>query len=334
MLPVTISGPSLKRTRQRWLTVSAAAVLCAVGAVPAEARDKLTPNDWLDRMASVVATVDFEGTVIRRKNGRAEALKVVHRVVDGVVKEKVITQEGEGLEIIRNGNEVHCILPEKKSVLIEQWNDQSTLFSTLPSSEVRFGSAYDVSIVREERVAGRSAMLLAIRPHDGFRFGHRLWLDRETAFPLRTELVDSSGRSIEQLKFADIRLDSVIPDQALQPSFNLDNFTWYTEPTRAEVLDVETEWVCDELPAGFRVVSTKTEQLPGADTPVTHIVYGDGLATVSVFIADQHDSRIAERYSVGASNSYSTVIDGSQITAVGEVPAVTVQRIARSMRRP
>lgn len=311
----------------------ALAGLAVAMASPAFSRDGGSPNDWLDRMASVVATMDYEGTVIRRKNGRSDALKVVHRVVDGVVHEKVITQEGNGLEIIRRGNEVHCILPDQKSVLIEQWNDRSTLFSTLPSSEVRFGSEYDLSIVREERVAGRRALLLAIRPHDNFRFGHRLWLDRETAFPLRTELVAADGSLIEQLKFADVRLDSTIPDQALMPSLSLDNFTWYSEPARYEVVDVETDWASDDLPNGFRVVSTRTEQMPGVDTPVTHIVYGDGLATVSVFIAEQPDGEVAGQFRVGASNSYSIRRDDVQVTAVGEVPAVTVQRIARSMRR-
>ncbi len=310
----------------------ALAFLC-VFAAGAEARDRLSPNEWLDRMSSVVSTIDYEGTVIRRKNGRSEALKVVHRVTGGVVNERVITQEGNGLEIIRVGNEVHCILPDQRSVLIEQWNDRSTLFSTLPNSEVRFGSEYDVSIVREERVAGRKAMLLAIRPHDGMRFGHRLWLDYETAFPLRTELVGSDGALIEQLKFADISLNSVISDEALKPSLSLDNFTWYTEPTRAGIIDVETDWHSDDLPSGFRVVSTRSEDMPGMDTPVMHIVYSDGLATVSVFIAAKHDDAVAERFQVGAANSYSTGIAGFQVTAVGEVPAITVQRIASSMRR-
>ncbi len=309
--------------------------LFSVVASPTAVADDVpgTPNEWLDRMTSVVSQIDYRGTVIRRKNGRAEALKVVHRVVDGVVREKVTTQEGNSLEIIRNGDEVHCILPDQKSVLIEKWGEQSTLFATLPSSEVRFGNEYDLSIVREERVAGRRALLLAIRPHDGFRFGHRLWLDRETAFPLRTELVGADGSLIEQLKFADISFDSDIPDQALMPSLSLDNFTWYAEPARVDTVDVETDWVSADLPDGFRVLSTRTRQMPGVDKPVTHIVYSDGLATVSVFVAEHPDPEIAERYQVGAANSYTTMIADHQVTAVGEVPAVTVQRIASSMRR-
>ena len=318
------------KSESQWLL----AVFLLVAGTSAAARDRISPNEWLDRMSAAVATIDYEGTVIRRQNGEAQALKVVHKVIDGVVNEKVITQEGNGLEIIRIGNEVHCILPDKKSVLIEQWNDRSTLFSTLPSSDVSVGSEYDLSLVREERVAGRPAVLLAIRSHDSFRFGHRIWLDRETAFPLRTELVGNDGQLIEQFKFADINLESAVSQQALTPSVSLDKFTWYTDPVRVEAAEIKTNWVCDDLPPGFHVISTKHEQLPGADTPVTHIVYGDGLATVSVFIAENQNQEIARRSNVGASSSFSFESGNYQITAVGEVPAETVQRIASSMRLP
>ena len=108
------------------------------------------------------ATASYEGTVIRLRDGTAEALKVVRVVTDGVVREKIIAQEGSGLEIIRNGKEVHCILPDRKSVLIEEWNDQSTLFSTLPSGGLRFGSEYDVSIIKKERVAARKAIFSTV----------------------------------------------------------------------------------------------------------------------------------------------------------------------------
>jgi sigma-E factor negative regulatory protein RseB len=252
-------------------------------------------------------------------------------VVDGVVREKVIVQEGNGLEIIRNGNEVQCILPDKKSVLVEEWNDQSTLFSTLPSSDIRFGNEYDVSIVRTERVAGRKAIMLAIRPHDQFRFGHRIWLDTATGFPLQTKLMDSNGEAIEQVKFADISLGKDIDTSALAPSISTKDFRWFTEPQREITHTVDSPWQSDELPPGFRVVSTHEEELPGRELPVTHILYSDGLANVSVFIEPSTDKKIARRSRVGASNSFSVELEGFQITAVGEVPAATVEQFATSM---
>lgn len=298
------------------------------------------PSDWLDRMSTTVSTIDFEGTVIRRRDGESQALKVVRKIVDGVVQEKLVSQEGNGLEIIRNGTEVYCILPDKQSVLVEYWNDDVTLFSTLPSSELQFGSEYDLSIVREERVAGRPSILLAVRPHDGYRYGYKIWLDRETAFPLRTELVGGDGSLLEQLKFADIRLSPDIPPEALEPSFDLQGYTWYPEAVSSESEQIVSEWVSDDLPPGFREISATAEQAasaaPAVSSTVTHLMFSDGLAKVSVFIelAAENDSQLQLRGALGGSSSAHSVESGGyRVTAIGEVPQATVRRIAVSMKR-
>ena len=205
-------------------TLAVGLILCA-DVMAAE----IDPADWLNRMGAAVQSTSYEGTVIRIHDGVAEALKVVHTVDDGVVREKVVAQEGSGLEIIRNGNEVHNIRPDRRSVLVEEWDDQSTLFSTLPSSEIRFGNEYDVAIVRKDRIAGREALNLAIRQHDKYRYGHRIWLDTETGFPLQTQLIDEDGAIIEQVKFADIVINQDIDASALASSYSTDQFTWFTQ---------------------------------------------------------------------------------------------------------
>ena len=294
---------------------------------------ELAPGDWLNRMAAAVQMTSYEGTVIRIQDGEVEVLKVAHAVSDGVIREKVVAQEGNGLEIIRVGNEVHSILPHRKSILVEQWDDQSTLFSTLPSSEIRFGSEYDVAIVRNERVAGRETKLLAIRPHDEYRYGHRIWLDTETSFPLRTQLIDDDGTAIEEVEFAEITLNKEIQDSALVSSFNIENFTRVKQTSGHSASEIETNWMSDELPAGFRAVATHEELMQGSDELVTHILYSDGLANVSVFIAASSGKMLAGAARLGGSNSFSIEIDEYEITAIGEVPALTVELIATTMRR-
>lgn len=307
--------------------------LCGVGCLcTAAALAQDSPHDLLDRMSTAVQTTNYEGTVLRISEGHAEALKVIHTVADGVIREKVIAQEGNGLEIIRNGNEVHCVLPEQKSVLVEEWNDQSTLFSTLPSSKLRFGNEYDVKIAGEQRVAGRETVQLAIKPHDEFRYEHRVWLDAATGFPLQTQVISADGAPLEQIKFADIRLDPEILASALASTYSTENFKWYNQPKRRLATVVDNSWENSSLPLGFHLVSTQAEIMPGTEDAVTHLLYSDGLASVSVFIATHADERMSKRSRAGASNSYSTVVGDHRITAVGEVPAVTVERIATAMR--
>ena len=78
-------------------------------------------------------------------------------------------------------------------------------------------------------------------------------------------------------------------------------------------------------------MSAHGEQLPGSDGMTTHILYSDGLANVSVFIAPVSGDGADGSSQVGASNSFSTVIGGHRVTAVGEVPARTVEQIATTM---
>jgi sigma-E factor negative regulatory protein RseB len=295
--------------------------------------DAVSPQDWIDRMGNAVQVTNYEGTVVRVRDGKVDTFKVVHTVTDGVVREKVVIQDGNGLEIIRNGNEVHCILPDRESVLVEEWNNQSTLFSMLPSSDIRFGSEYDVLIKNFERVAGRKAAKLAILPHDNYRYGYRIWLDTETGFPLQTQLIGDDSNPLEHVKFADISIQQDILSSALAPSYRTENWKWYTEPRQTVKREVASDWVAEEVPSGFRVVSTQQKILPDAEDPLTHIIYSDGLVTVSVFITPVTDKKKTGSSSVGASNSYSTVIDEYRVTAVGQVPQITVEQIAKSVRR-
>jgi sigma-E factor negative regulatory protein RseB len=311
---------------------AAAASLGGLVSLPVIAQE-LSPGEWLNRMARAVQTANYEGTVIRFNEGDVEqVLKVVHVVSDGVIRERVVIQEGNGLEIIRHGNEVQCILPDRQSVLVGEWDSQSTLFSTLPSSEVRFGNEYDLRLVREERVAGRQSILIAIQPHDDYRFGYRIWLDRDTGFPLQTKLIDVDGVEIEAVKFADISLGGDIQPTALEPSYDTAGFRWIDEPPRNTSHAVTSDWSSSGLPPGFRHLSSHEEQVPGSDAPVTHMMFSDGLANVSVFVEPHNGNESAEQSRVGASNSFSLAVGDHRVTAVGEVPAATVEIIARSMQ--
>ena len=75
--------------------------------------------------------------------------------------------------------------------------------------------------------------------------------------------------------------------------------------------------------------------MPGSGRAVTHLVFSDGLASVSVFV-EAHD-RAAEELpigssSVGSSSTFATTLDGRRVTAIGEVPPDTVRAIARSLQ--
>ena len=75
--------------------------------------------------------------------------------------------------------------------------------------------------------------------------------------------------------------------------------------------------------------------IAGSPNPVRHLVYSDGLASVSVFIEPRGAQALPMHglSKVGAAFAYSRDLDGHQVTAVGEVPAATVEAIAAGVMR-
>jgi sigma-E factor negative regulatory protein RseB len=216
-------------------------------------------------------------------------------------------------------------------VLVEHWTEQSTLFSPIPRDVAQL-EAYEFEMSGRDRIAGRDAVVIDIRPVDGLRFARRLWLDEQLAFPLRAQSMTASGDIIGEIKFADISFDANIDDAELASRYALDDFRWYPVERR-EAADEPSDWRSGDLPDGFAEKFKRVERLRNKEKPVTHIVYSDGLSSVSVFIEADAGTETTTRTRMGNSSSFSTRLGDHRVTVVGEVPPETVEQIALSMRR-
>jgi sigma-E factor negative regulatory protein RseB len=207
------------------------------------------------------------------------------------------------------------------------------LYGTLPDTDIQPGAQYDVFVDGDDgRIAGHRVVKIVIRPKDTLRFEHHYWLEKNSGFPLRSEIVDHDGQSVDVLKFAEISIDANIAAQSLRPSVSLESYTWYASPGKRSQQEIVSEWTNEDLPAGFKLTSARQEVLNTSNEPVMHLVYGDGLARVSVFISESLGTEYKKTDQRGAASSYSVEAQGFLITAVGEVPAETAQAIAEGMR--
>jgi sigma-E factor negative regulatory protein RseB len=158
--------------------------------------------------------------------------------------------------------------------------------------------------------------------------------------PLRTQLCDSRGRVIEQVVFASLTLPSHIPDSAFKPDISTEGFQWLrngAEPGAPQnTASAPALWSALKLPPGFRMTARGAQMMPGSADPVAHLVFTDGIASVSVFVESRQKSGVERPVSgtarVGSASAFSTVVDGHKVTAVGEVPPETVQFIAKSVK--
>jgi sigma-E factor negative regulatory protein RseB len=238
-------------------------------------------------------------------------------------------------------------LPDQHTVLVEPRPDHGPFLGSLPQFGADVNEFYRIESLPDTHILGRAARVIAVNPKDQFRFGYRLWLDEKTAMPLKTQLCDSRGQVIEQIFFARLDMPESIPDSDLAPVVRTEGMRWVRQgPSHDSASPALSAYRASELPPGFRLTVAGAQTIGGATVPASHLVYSDGLATVSVFVeappsdapgADSSSSAPAEPpmqglARVGSGYAFSTVVQGHQFTAVGEVPAQTVEFIAHSVK--
>jgi sigma-E factor negative regulatory protein RseB len=152
--------------------------------------------------------------------------------------------------------------------------------------------------------------------------------------PLKTQLCDKSGAVIEQILFSSIDLPERIPDSMFKPQVDPTGYSWLRAERQVVSNVPPALWEAMRLPPGFRLSTRSSQAMPGSKEPVAHLVFTDGVASVSVFVEPRKpDTKPTEGPTrVGSASAFSTVVDDHQVTAIGEVPPNTVQFIATQVK--
>jgi len=330
-----------KRGRGRcgaaWLLALAMAPGLAVAEVGSASGD--TPQVWLQRMAEAGRKLDYQGTYVYQHNRRTEVVDIVHRVSEGLEQERITSVNGAAREVLRHGQEVTCILPENKSVVVGRGHALNPFANALLGTPSGIAEHYKTSFGGEDRIAGLRAREIVITPKDPYRYGYRLWLEQNTGLLLKSELRDGGKEPLEQVMFTRVELGNAIPPEAVAATLNDDEYTWFREddndgddnPARQTV--AHSAWKVAWVPTGFAQQMDKEHALAASGGKVEHQVYSDGLAAVSVYVElapSQAQPGGVSR--MGAVHAYDGWVDGHRVTVVGEVPAATVRRIGESVQ--
>jgi sigma-E factor negative regulatory protein RseB len=311
------------------LVLAAGAALAQAQAAPAQA----DTGAWLERMGTAVEQLNYVGTFVHITDDETETMRVIHRVRGDEVKERLVSLGGTGREVLRTNEETTCILQAERAVLIDRHPARRPppLHVSLPKYTAALEQYYEFIDHGDDRVAERAAHVIEVRPRDAYRYGYRLWLDYETAMPLQSVRVTNEGKAVERVMFTEIRFPEHIDDSELEPEISDVGFTRHVRDTRQlPTSPAEVGWEAKELPTGFTLAAADNED---GQASGEHLVYSDGLTSVSVFIESLENERPVQGFTVlGGSSAFSTTVEGYQVTVVGEVPEPTARMIGDSMR--
>lgn len=315
------------------------AAFCILLMQPAVAGEQ-SPGGFelLDSMSHAMRTRAYTGTFIYRHKDKVETLKIVHRNRNGHVDERLITLSGKPREIIRSDTAVTCIWPDSKLLRVDRGSAGSNFPGLVFQDLNRVIRNYDVKVGEQTaRIAGRDCLIVDVQPRDGMRYGYRLWIDRDNHLLVRSDLLNEAQQPLEQVIFTELTTHESLPDSAFEPELLTEGFRRQESDHNRQSVDLadveRKEWRVSQLPPGFVLQMHKQRVRKKGNVRIEHMVFSDGLASVSVFIEpamDEKPSKADRRR--GALNVHNKLIAGRKATIVGEVPKQTVELIAESLQ--
>lgn len=306
------------------------------------AAEKPSTLDWLRTVVFAGHQTDYSGVFIYQYGNRVETSRITHVVETDGEYEKLESLDGPKREIIRHHGQVWCYI-NHKMVQVDSHQGRSRFPSLLPEQLSALSANYQVKEAGLERVAGYNTQVLLFQPKDSLRYTHKIWANTDTGLLLKAAVLGDRNQVIEQYAFTQLKMGSEV-DRA----WVLSNKPGVTSGSSAEQRGASQDnpdmaktgsalnsgWVVDALPAGFKKTMEVLRPMRGKHAPVTQMVFSDGLSAISVFIepADADEDDVEGLSSRGAVNLYHKIVDNHLLTVVGEVPPRTVMQVLDSVR--
>jgi sigma-E factor negative regulatory protein RseB len=316
-------------------TLSFAALGAAAPALAANS----APADgmvWLKKMANASRQLNYSGTFVYRHTSQAETSRVVHFVnAAGGEFERMETLDGPVREVIRTNDQVVCYLPESKTVLIEK-RGKRRFPAILPERLTGVPESYDIRIGGIDRVAGHDCQVVTLEPKDRLRYGHQFCAETTSGLPLRSRTFNEMKEPLESFVFTELKIGGSFNRDLVRSRYAAKSRDWRVDHSGYPTTEVssDTGWVLAQQPAGFRKLTEMKRTIAGrGGTMVSHIVYSDGLAAISVFIEPLPKTRNVppQLAHQGAVNIYIKPVSDYMVTVLGETPAATVMQFANAL---
>ncbi len=291
--------------------------------------------ELVQKMSDAMRNLSYRGNFVYMHEDQLESMQISHYRDAQGEKERLISLNGEAREIIRDNQNLTCIWPSSRKVVVDTSRKNSFSPIFIPEDIERLEKFYHMNEVGTDRIAGMDTIIVHIDPRDRYRYGMKFWINRENHLMMKSSLIDESGREVEQVMFTSLEVfeDDEKPLFDIMPSID-DDYTriQYHRGKEAIAVAGSSAWQLETTPGGFFRESVLRRELPGSDHVVHQMVYTDGLASLSIFIERNTSETPQGGTSMGAVNAFIRIVNNHSVTAIGEVPAITVQKIAEAVK--
>ncbi len=298
---------------------------------------------WIQRMNHAVINRNYDGAFMQRFGNQTQVFRIVHRMHDGVMVERVLSTDGSGYEQKRQGTRWAEFRPQNKVVVVAVRNRSFGHFPALNGIDRQTANHYDIRTTGQGQLLGRDVQMLQINPKDNLRFGYRFWLDSESALPLKFQRTTLDGRVLKEIAFiSPPALPERISDDQLKVAIDTRGFRLFNTEQRTPMHDPHLPRAYtlqrELLPAGYRArIFNSPEEEQRAAGPRSRFIVSDGISWAEVFLSpieagEQADRRKDSSSANGPLAIHRLRLDDVQVVVMGEVPQATAKAIAEAVR--
>jgi len=282
-------------------------------------------QEWLEKMSHAMNALEYQGTVAFFKNGRLDTMKYFHAIDNGQDQERLLSLNSPMREVIREAGAVRCVFKGSTQSVVNNHPVSESFIVNLPGTFSDLNTIYSLSALGNESVAMRMAQVVSIQADDQYRYDRKIWIDKSHFLPLKLEVYDSAGTTLEQVVFTELLVNEDVD------FIKSDSPTETIEKSDALSID-DASFIVDNIPAGFQIRFFTRMNDENTKQVVEHLLLTDGFSSISVYLeAIASDTREGLQ-TLGSVSSYTHIIDDFQITAMGEVPSAAVQFIAQGIK--
>lgn len=166
----------------------------------ANASADVSSGALLQQMNLASQSLNYELAFISINKQGVESLRYRHARLDNQPLAQLLQMDGPRREVVQRGNEISYFEPGLEPFTLNGDYIVDSLPSLIYTDFKRLAPYYDFISVGRTRIADRLCEVIRVVARDGTRYSYIVWIDAETKLPMRVDLLDRDGETLEQFR--------------------------------------------------------------------------------------------------------------------------------------
>jgi len=293
----------------------------------ASAESQPSPEALLQQMSAASQSLDYELAFISITKQGIDSYRYRHAKTDGKQLGDLLLMDGPRREVVQRGNDISYFESGLQPFTLAGDHIVDSLPELAFSDIAQLSKYYDFIAVGRARAADRISQVIRVVSRDGTRFIFIIWIDEQDTLPLRVDLLDKDGETLEQF-----RVISVTVDPGVAEAFNgIEKANLPPLLSIPESSTAQFNWSPKWLPEGVKEVSRSKRNLPNLPVSIESRLFSDGVFSFSINVNPTNNVTSEQIVRQGRRTVQTEVRNGNEITVVGELPPSTAKRISDSI---